>query len=59
MNNGLEDFKNRIENKEEHKYTSTYVLTFMVRGVFTSLGYPFIYYAGQGFSLCMGICACT
>ena len=29
---------------------STYFLIFMVRGVFTSLVYPFVYYAGQGFS---------
>ena len=50
MNNELEDFKNRIENKEEDKSMSTYVLTFMVRGVFTSLAYPFAYYAGQEIS---------
>lgn len=29
---------------------STYVLIFMVRGVFTSLAYPFAYHAVQGFS---------
>ena len=50
INNGLEDFKNRIENKEEDKSMSTYVLAFMVGGVFTSLAYLFAYYAGQGFS---------
>ena len=50
MNNELEDFKNLIENKEEDKSISTYVLTFMVKGFFTSLAYPFAYYAGQGFS---------
>ena len=44
MNNALEDFENRIENKEEDKSMSTYVLTFMVKGVFTSLAYPFAYY---------------
>ena len=49
MNNELENFKNQIENKEEDKSISTYVLAFMVRGVFTSLAYPFPYYAGQGF----------
>ena len=39
MNNELEDFKNRIENKEEDKSMSTYILTFMVRGVFTPLAF--------------------
>lgn len=29
---------------------STYVLIFMVRGVFTSLAFPFAYHAVQGFS---------
>ena len=29
---------------------STYVLKFLVGGVFTSLAHPFAYYAGQGFS---------
>ena len=37
MNNELEDFKNRIENEEEDKSMSTYVLKVIVRGVFTSL----------------------
>ena len=50
INKDLEDSKNRIENKEEDKSMSKYVLTFMVRGVFTSLSYPFAYYAGQGSS---------
>ena len=50
MNNELENFENRIENKKEDKSMSTYVLTFMVRGVFTSLAYPFAYFADQGFS---------
>ena len=50
INSELENFKNRIENKAEDKSISTYVLRFMVRGVFTSLAYLFAYYAGQGFS---------
>ena len=50
INNDLEDSKNRIENKKEDKSVSKYVLTFMVRGVFTSLSYPFAYCAGQGSS---------
>ena len=42
MNNELEHFKNQIENKGEDN-PSRYVLTFKVRGVFTSLAYPFAY----------------
>ena len=44
------NFKNRYENKEEHRSISTYVLTFMVIGPFTSLACSLAYYAGQGFS---------
>ena len=47
INNDLEDSKTRIENKEEDKSMSKYVLTFMVRGFFTSLSYPFACYAGH------------
>ena len=50
MNNELKDFKNRIENKEEDKSMSTYILTFMVRGAFTSLASSFAYYTSHGFS---------
>ena len=50
VNNELKNFKIKIENKEEDKSISKYVLTFMVREVFASHVYPFVYYAGQGFS---------
>ena len=59
MNNELEDFKNQIENKEEDKPTSTYVLTFMVRGVFTSFG-PGRFHGNRGnfaFPLKLNICS--
>ena len=50
MNNELDDFKRHVEKGTEEKSLSSYVLTFMVRGIFTSLAYPFAYYAGQGFT---------
>ena len=50
MNQELEEFRERIEKRSDDKNLATHKLTFMVKGIFSSLAYPFAYYAGQGFS---------
>ena len=50
MNNELFEFQQRVKNKIDTKPIATSVLTFMVRGLCTSLAYPFAYYAANGFT---------
>ena len=50
INNELFEFHQRVENKIDTKLIVTHVLTFMVRGLCTSLEYPFAYYAANGFT---------
>lgn len=50
INNELFEFQQRVENKIDTKPIATHVLTFMVRGLCTSLTYSFVYYAANGFT---------
>ena len=50
INNELEEFKNKIEGDIEHKPLATHIITFMVKGLASSLAYPIAYYPSQGFT---------
>ena len=47
MNN---KFQQGVENQVDTEHIATHLLTFMVRGLCTSLAYPFAYYAADGFT---------
>jgi len=49
-NDELRIFERGFESDELRDDFATYVLVYMVRGVFTSLCYPFAYYSSLGFS---------
>ena len=50
INNELFEFCQRVENKIDTSLITTHILTFMVRGLCTSLAYLLAYFAANVFT---------